>query len=61
MAGGAISWLSQKQTTVALSTVEAEYMAFGSATEETIWLRRLLTDLQVNTDDNTESWITKVP
>ena len=32
MSGGAISWLSQKQETVALSTVEAEYIALGSAT-----------------------------
>ena len=54
MAGGAISWLSQKQTTVALSTAEAEYMALGSATQETIWLRHLLSDLQVNTDYPTE-------
>ena len=30
MAGGAISWLSQKQPTVALSTSEAEYMSLGS-------------------------------
>ena len=36
MAEGAISWLSQKQTTVALLTAEAEYMALGSATQETI-------------------------
>ena len=54
MAGGAISWLSQKQTTVALSTAEAEYMALGSAAQEAIWLRHLLSDLQVNTDDPTE-------
>ena len=56
MAGGAISWLSQKQTTVA----KAEYMALGSATQETIWLRHLLSELQVNTDDPTVR-ITKVP
>ena len=54
MAGGAISWLSQKQTTVALSTSEAEYMALGSATQEAIWLRRLLSDLNVDIQDPTE-------
>ena len=32
MSGRAISWLSQKQATVALSTAEAEYIALGSAT-----------------------------
>ena len=49
MAGGAVSWLSQKQQTVALSTSEAEYMALGSAVQEAIWLQRLLTDLKIKT------------
>ena len=31
MSGGAVSWLSQKQSTVALSTAESEYIALGSA------------------------------
>ena len=48
MAGGAITWLSQIQPTVALSSSEAEYMALGSATQDAIWLQRLLCDLQVN-------------
>ena len=39
MAGGAISWQSKKQKTVALSTVEAEYMATTQATKEAIWWR----------------------
>ncbi len=47
MSGGAISWVSQKQATVALSTAEAEYVALGSATQEAIWLRRLMTDLNI--------------
>ena len=38
LSGGAISWISQKQATVALSTAEAEYVALGSATQEAIWL-----------------------
>ena len=48
MSGGAISWIKQKQTTVALSTAEAEYVALGSATQEVIWLRQLMTDLDVS-------------
>ena len=48
MSSGAVSWLSQKQSTVALSTAEAEYIALGSATQEAIWLRQLLVDLKVN-------------
>lgn len=32
--GGAVSWRSQKQQSVALSTTEAEYMALVAATQE---------------------------
>ena len=46
MAGGPISWLSKKQATVALSTSEAEYVSVSAATQEAVWLRRLLTDIQ---------------
>ena len=42
---GAVSWLSKKQATVALSTTEAEYVALSTATQEAIWLRRLLADI----------------
>lgn len=38
LAGGAISWSSKKQPTVALSTMEAEYLALAHATKEAIWL-----------------------
>eukprot|EP00253_Pinus_taeda_P019708 PITA_19708 len=41
---GVISWCSKKQSTVALSSCEAEYQASCSATCEAIWLRRLLSD-----------------
>ena len=51
MAGGAISWLSQKQPTVALSTSEVEYMSLGSATQEALWLRRLLNDLHAKNQE----------
>ena len=48
MSNGAISWASQKQPTVALSTVEAEYIALCLATQESVWLRQLSKDLQIN-------------
>ena len=37
-----ISWSSKKQATVAKSSTEAEYVALSIATQEAIWLRRLL-------------------
>ena len=46
MSGGAISWLSRKQLVVALPTAEAEYVALTAATQEVVWLRRLLSDIK---------------
>ena len=40
LGGGAITWSSRKQSSVALSTVEAEYMALSVATQEAVWLRQ---------------------
>ncbi|XP_024314609.1 uncharacterized protein LOC112270752 [Brachypodium distachyon] len=40
-----ISWVSQKQKVVALSTCEAEYFAATSAACQGVWLSRLLGDL----------------
>ncbi|KAF1317267.1 Integrase catalytic core protein, partial [Globisporangium splendens] len=45
--GTAVSWRSQRQPTVAGSSTEAEYMSLYSATQEMVWLRRLLADLKV--------------
>ena len=44
--GTAVSWKSNKQTCVALSTTEAEYIALAAAAQEAIWLRQLTTDLK---------------
>ena len=41
----AVSWCSKRQTTVAKSTTEAEYVALNQATQEAVWLRHLLADL----------------
>lgn len=42
VAGSSVSWASKKQLTVALSTIEAEYMAALNAMKEAIWLHMLL-------------------
>ncbi|KAG8481358.1 hypothetical protein CXB51_026131 [Gossypium anomalum] len=51
--GCAISWKATLQTTVALSTTEAEYMAITEACKEAIWLKGLFSelneDLQIST------------
>ena len=40
--GATISWKSKRQSVVALSSTEAEYVALSSATQEIVWLRSLL-------------------
>ncbi|KAJ9546217.1 hypothetical protein OSB04_025924 [Centaurea solstitialis] len=45
--GGAISWKSSKQDTIADSTTEAEYIAASDAAKEAVWLRNFLSDLRV--------------
>ena len=41
-----MTWRSKKQSCVALSTAEAEYMALSSAAQEAVWLRQLTTELK---------------
>lgn len=49
--GAAVTWATQRQQSVALSTTEAEFMAACAATKEALWLKRLLTDINsVNQD-----------
>ncbi|KAK9024865.1 hypothetical protein V6N11_064771 [Hibiscus sabdariffa] len=45
--GGAISWKSSKQDTVADSTTDAEYIAASEAAKEAVWIKKFITGLGV--------------
>ena len=45
--GGAISWCSSKQSIVAGSTCEAEYIAASEAANEGVWMKEFISDLGV--------------
>ena len=47
LGGGAITWKSVKQSYIADSTMEAEYVASCEAVKEAIWLKKFLSDLGV--------------
>ena len=53
LSGGAISWWTKKQKTVATSTVEAEYMATTAASKEAIWWRAYMRGLGYDTIEPT--------
>jgi len=44
-AGGAITWKSKKQMTIALSSTQAEYVALSEAARKACWLRSLFDEL----------------
>ena len=45
--GGAVSWRSSKQSVVAGSTCEAEYIAASEAAHEGVWVKEFISDLGV--------------
>ena len=47
LAGGPISWSSQRQRTVATSTMDAEYIAGAEAAKEAVWIRGFINDLRI--------------
>ena len=55
----AISWSSKQQSTIALSSTEAEYMALTQASKEGIWVRRFMDEIsKVSGGDTSNSPIT---
>eukprot|EP00253_Pinus_taeda_P014864 PITA_14864 len=66
--GGAVSWMSKKQSVLALSTTEAKYMADTHASKEAIWLQRLCSSMglvqeaiRIDYDSQSEIFLAKNP
>ncbi|GJR58763.1 hypothetical protein Tco_1500925 [Tanacetum coccineum] len=45
------SWFSKKQTALAISTTEAEYVSVGKAYQQALWMKQALIDYDVRLDD----------
>ncbi|GJU59007.1 retrovirus-related pol polyprotein from transposon TNT 1-94 [Tanacetum coccineum] len=45
------SWFSKKQTALAISTTEAEYVSAGKACQQALWMKQALVDYDINLDD----------
>jgi len=54
VANGPISWFSKLQRTVALSTMEAEYVAMGQTVREVMWIKKLLVDITDGVETKTK-------
>jgi hypothetical protein len=46
-----VSWISKKQSSVSLSTTEAEYIAATTCCTQVIWMKQTLTDIHVEYDE----------
>ncbi len=47
MAGRAVTWSSKRQATVALSTVEAEYVAMSRCAQQMVWMQTWLEEVEI--------------
>ena len=47
LGGGAVFWRSIKKSSIANSTMEAEYIAACEAAKEAVWLKKFYTNLEV--------------
>jgi hypothetical protein len=53
MCGGPIHWKSKKQAIVALSSMEAEYIAAGETVKDLAWIQQLMNELGLEQEDPT--------
>ncbi|GKA74626.1 retrovirus-related pol polyprotein from transposon TNT 1-94 [Tanacetum coccineum] len=45
------SWFSKKQTALAISTIEAEYVSARKACQQALWMKQALVDYDIRLDD----------
>ncbi|GKA60260.1 hypothetical protein Tco_0759667 [Tanacetum coccineum] len=45
------SWFAKKQTALAISTTEAEYVSAGKACQQALWMKQALIDYNIRLDD----------
>nr|GEY10295.1 Gag-Pol polyprotein [Tanacetum cinerariifolium] len=45
LSGGTVSWVSKRQSVVAMSTMEEEYVTAAQASKEAVWLKMLLEEI----------------
>ncbi|GKD81113.1 retrovirus-related pol polyprotein from transposon TNT 1-94 [Tanacetum coccineum] len=45
------SWFAKKQTSLAISTAEAEYVSAGKACQQALWMKQALIDYDIRLDD----------
>ena len=43
-----VAWMSKKQNSVSMSTIEVEYIAAGSCCSQLLWIKNLLTDYGIS-------------
>jgi hypothetical protein len=48
LGGSPVSWCSQRQKIVPVSTTDTEYIAASEASREAVWLRRFINGLEID-------------
>ncbi|KAB5587437.1 Copia protein [Ceratobasidium theobromae] len=53
LGGAAVCWMAKKQPTVALSTMEAKYIAIALACAQALWMRQFFEEIEFGTTEPT--------